>query len=167
VTGQLHQDSLSELKREIDAITCEGCRRNEPIIIHDGTPTSMAALKGMVFHTSGRCTSKAHEFLPLFDSIAAKAFEIGAQHEPIIFGSGAIVACRKHDWKANETVSFAEHIKFLSPASARRQLQLDLLRARLDEAKWWHTQRGHHGHNWCCERVAQLESEIAALEAQK
>jgi hypothetical protein len=28
---------------------------------------------------------------------------------------------------------------------------------RLEEAKWWHAQRGHHGQNWCCERLAALE----------
>jgi len=29
--------------------------------------------------------------------------------------------------------------------------------AREDEAKWWHMQRGHHGRNWCCERVESLQ----------
>jgi hypothetical protein len=34
-------------------------------------------------------------------------------------------------------------------------------RARRDEAKWWHMQRGHHGKNWCCERIAELERALA------
>ena len=39
--------------------------------------------------------------------------------------------------------------------------------ARLEEAEWWHAQRGHHGHNWCCERIEAIEQaeRVAALRA--
>jgi hypothetical protein len=38
--------------------------------------------------------------------------------------------------------------------------------ARLDEAKWWHMQRGHHGFSWCCERIAELERAPAQRPSQ-
>lgn len=90
------------------------------------------------------------------DSIAAKAFEMAAQAVERHAAGYPINLC-----------NLASALRALSSASARRQVQLDLLRARLDEAKWRHMQRGHHGQNWCCERIAQLESEIAALASEK
>lgn len=49
--------------------------------------------------------------------------------------------------------------------SSSQSIQAELAGARVEEAKWWHAQRGHHGQNWCCERIAELTAQ--AREGEK
>lgn len=141
MTDQLHQDSLSE---QIERIIGK-----DPRVL--GTFEYRHILSEVHALEAENAKLKNER-----DSIAAKAFEMAAQAA---------------DTTISSTASPSEAIRALSPASARRQLQLDLLRARLEEAKWWHeTHAAIHDDCVdcvCCRRLARLESEISALEAQR
>ena len=122
------------------------------------------------------------------DCIAAKAFEMAADE--------AHATQREEKWFINNTrppreiynsccCEIADSIRALSAASARRQLQLDLINRAIEEAEWWEDYSRSQGFRcirweWpgaecahkSCLRLAslksqrtQLESEIAALEA--
>ena len=102
-------------------------------------------------------------------AVAAKAFEMAAQAVERRAAGYPIILC-----------NLASAIRALSAASARRQLQLDLINRAIEEAEWWQKLTGLDILSECdipgcqsCARMTslksqrtQLESEIAALEAQ-
>ena len=162
---ELHQDSLGELKREIDAITCEWCCKG---FILENSYHKIYCDPNRPEGYGRKCESKADELLPLFDRVIAESFGEVAWK---LTGKAFPMTPRDEAEACVTVCDVQEVFRALSPASARRQLQLDLLRARLEEAKWWHeTHASIHDDCVdcvCCRRLAQLESEIAALEAQQ
>lgn len=90
------------------------------------------------------------------DSIAAKAFEMAAQAVERHAAGYPINLC-----------NLVSAIRALSPASARRQLQLDLLRARLEAVNYVIAHAPGRLPQLVQDYIARLESEIAALEGGK
>jgi len=172
---ELHQDSLGELKREIDAITCEWCCKG---FILENSYHKIYCDPNRPEGYGRKCESKADELLPLFDRVIAESFGEVAWK---LTGKAFPMTPRDEAEACVTVCDVQEVFRALSPASARRQLQLGLINRAIEEAEWWQKLTGLDILSECdipgcqsCARMTslksqrtQLESEIAALEAQQ